>query len=66
MASLGVEYPKMQEAVRELIESYREIGDSGKIGIIILKDVLKRADEAAVSGDLIAMINMYEEMRECK
>lgn len=66
MESLGEEYPKLQAHVRELLSNYEEIGTAGMFGAIMLKDVLKRADEAAISGDVVAMIAMYKEMEGCE
>ena len=66
MSSLGEEYPVQQARCRELLSAYKEIGPSGAFGHIMIEQVLQRADEAAISGDLVAMIQSFEEMKGCK
>lgn len=66
MTTLGDEFPKQQARCRELLGQYREIGPAGTFGAIMLEDVLKRADVAAVSGDVVAMIRIFEEMKQCE
>ena len=65
MTTLGEDYPKMQASVRELLASYREIGPAGAFGAMMIEQVLRHADEAAISGDLAAMIRSYQAMKEC-
>jgi hypothetical protein len=64
--TLGEDYPKQQERCRELLERYREIGPNGAFGRMMIAQVLARADQAAVSGDLPAMIKAYQEMKDCE
>ncbi len=66
MTSLGDEYPKEQARLRGLLEQYREIGPAGAFGHMMISQVLARADQAAVSGDVVAMIASFKEMKECK
>jgi hypothetical protein len=66
MSTLGDEYPKMQARVRALIEVYKEIGPAGTFGRIMIEQVLERADRAAISGDVVAMIRSFKEMEECE
>jgi len=62
--SLGDAYPKEQARLRELLTEYEAIGPVGAFGLAVIKDVLRRADEAAISGDLVVMIRLYHEMKE--
>ncbi len=64
--TLGDGYPKEQARLRRLLEVYREVGPIGAFGHAAISDVARRADEAAISGDLVEMIRMYREMKECK
>ena len=66
MSSLAVEYPKAQERLRAVLEQYQAIGVPGSFGAFQIKDTLKRADQAAVSGDMVAMVRLYAEMEEYK
>jgi hypothetical protein len=63
MSSLGEQYPKEQARVREILGHYKKIGPAGAFGASWIGDVLKRADEAAISGDVVAMIRCYQEMQ---
>lgn len=65
MASLAEEFPKMQAQVRELLGAYRDIGPVGAFGALMIEQVLQRADAAAMSGDVVAMLRSYQEMKEC-
>ena len=66
MASLGEEFPKEQARVREILGHYRAIGPAGNFGAAMIADTLRKADEAAISGDLVAMLRLYEEMKAIK
>lgn len=67
MSSLGTEYPKEQARCRELLSEYRQMPNgAGFFGATMIEAVLKRADEAAVSGDVLAMLRSYEEMKGCE
>lgn len=66
VSTLGDEYPKMQARVREILGYYKEIGPAGMFGAMMIEDTLRRADEAAISGDVVAMLRLYEEMKEIK
>lgn len=67
MSSLATEYPKEQARCRELLQAYRELpGGVGVFGAMHIEAVLKRADEAAASGDVIAMLQAYEAMQGCE
>lgn len=64
--SLGELYPLEQERVRELLTQYRAIGPAGSFGAIMLADVLRRADQAVINGDVVSMLRLYEEMKGCE
>ena len=66
MSTLGDDYPKEQERLRKLIQVYTDLGPVGTFGKVMIEDVLRRADRAAIEGDLTSMISVYQEMRECK
>ncbi|MEE8468861.1 MAG: hypothetical protein V3T22_10410 [Planctomycetota bacterium] len=66
-SSLGTEYPVQQARVRALITRYRALPDgAGNIGAMLMEDTLKRADAAAISGDLLGMITSFKEMETCE
>ena len=66
MGSLGEEYPLEQNRCRELLEVYKSIGQPGWFGHAMIGQVLERADKAAMSGDVVAMLNSFEEMKGCE
>lgn len=65
MISLAQDFPKEQQRVRELLEVYITI-PAGAFGAMILRQVLARAEQAAASGDVIAMMRSYEELKGCQ
>jgi len=64
--TLGDEYPKEQARCRELLGMYREIGPAGRFGALMIEDMLRRADEAAMAGDVVEMLRVFGEMKESK
>lgn len=66
MTSIGDDFPKEQERVRELLAGYRSIGPAGLFGATMIERVLRRADAAAMSGDIVAILASYKELRECE
>lgn len=66
MESVGSDFPNQQRRVRELIKIYEQLGPVGTFGKIMLEDALRRADEAAISGDIVAIVQSYQEMKGCK
>lgn len=65
MTGLAEELPKEQQRVRELLPLYDSI-PTGTFGAAMLRQVLTRAEQAAASGDVIAMLRSYEELKGCR
>ena len=66
METLGEAYPKEQARLRELLSFYKEIGPAGRFGHLMISKTLEAADRAAIEGDTVAMIRLYQEMKECQ
>ena len=64
--SVGIEFPKEQARVRELLTQYKSIGAPGAFGATMIEQALRRADQAAISGDVVAILRSYEELKGCK
>lgn len=64
--SLGTAFPKEQARVRRLLGTYREIGPAGQFGAFMIEQALQRADQAAMSGDVVAMLRSFQELKECE
>lgn len=63
--TLGEDYPKQQERCRKILGYAQELQpQEGFFLIAVLKDLLKRADQAAISGDVVEMIRVYQEMKD--
>jgi hypothetical protein len=64
--SLGEALPKEQARVRKLIVRYRDpmLGGSGEFAARMMETSLQMADKAVMSGDLVAMINAYQDLKE--
>lgn len=64
--SLGTQFPIEQARVRDLLKEYHRIGPAGAFGAAMLEQTLKRADTAALGGDLVEMIQAFKEMQGCE
>ncbi len=62
MASLGDELPKEMTRVRELLPLYDAI-PAGFIAATMMRAELDRAARALASGDVVAMIEVYESLK---
>ena len=63
MATLGDELPKEQARCRELLIVYKEIGASGAFGAAMIEQSLREADQAVISGDVVAMLRAYARLK---
>lgn len=66
MRILGIEYPKEQDRVRQLVREYDALGAIGAFGAAMLMEALHEAEEAAISGDIPRMILAYQRLKDCK
>ena len=64
--SVGEDFPKQQARVREVLKQYEEIGAPGAFGREMIRAALKRAEEAAMSGDVVETLRSYQELREIR
>ena len=65
MSNLAEALPAEQARVRELIMQYRSplLEGAGEIAARMMEAALQTAERAAASGDVVAMIRSYEELR---
>jgi hypothetical protein len=65
MDSLGDALPKEQARVRELIRQYRDpkLGGCGELAARMMEASLQIADKAVMSGDVVRMIQAYEDLK---
>lgn len=68
--TVGDDFPREQARVRELMKQYLSLdgmpGVNVKFAIAALEAVLRRADQAAMSGDIVAILRSYEELKGCE
>lgn len=64
MDTVGDDFPRQQERIRECRDQGIEIGPNGRFYVAVCNEILKRADEAAISGDIILILRSYQEMKE--
>ena len=64
--SLATEYPKEQRRCRAILEIYKGLGVSGIPGSLMIQLMLDQAEDAAASGDVVAMVRSFKEMKELK
>jgi hypothetical protein len=55
--------PKEMARVREVLGHYREIGPAVAIGAHFIEQDLRAADQAVMSGDVVAMLRSLETLR---
>jgi hypothetical protein len=66
MKTLGDALPKEMARVREVLGYYKEIGPAGMFGATMIEQSLRTADEAVMSGDVVAMMRAYEDLKSIK
>lgn len=66
MSSVGTEFPIEQARVREVLAQYKAIGPAGRFGAMAIEDTLRRADQAMASGDVVAIVRAYQELKDIK
>ena len=64
--TVGDDFPRQQQRVRELLKDYNDIGPAGAFGAAAIEQVLQRADRAAISGDIVAILRSYQELKGCE
>lgn len=62
--TLGEALPKEQARVREVLATFKEIGPAGAIGAFLIEQSLQKADKAVMSGDVIAMLVAYDDLKK--
>jgi hypothetical protein len=60
--SLAEALPKEQQRVRDLLPLYDAI-PTGIFAATLMRQALTRAEQASASGDVVAMLRCYEELR---
>ena len=66
MESVGTALPKEMARVREVLGHYKEIGSAGMFGAAMIEQSLRQADEAVISGDIVAILRAYEDLKGIK
>lgn len=56
--------PKEMARVREVLGHYKEIGPAGMFGAAFIEADLRAADQAVMSGDVVAMIQALQKLQE--
>lgn len=62
--TLGDAYPKLQAKIRQCLINGKAIGPAGMFYCVMAEDLLKRADKAAIEQDIVAMVQIAQEMQE--
>ena len=63
METLADALPKEMGRVREVLGHYKEIGPAGMFGAAFIEQDLRAADQAVMSGDVVAMLRSLETLR---
>lgn len=62
--TLGDVLPEEIARVTKILGYYTEIGPAGMFGAMAIRASLKRATHALASGDVVAMIQSLEDLKE--
>ena len=63
MTTLGDALPAEMARVRKLKEQYLSLGSAGAFGAAMMEASLQAADRVSISGDVVAMIQAYEDLK---
>lgn len=67
MPTLADDYPRQQKRVREILKRYQDLPhNAGAFGAHMIEHALTKAEEAAASGDITAMLVAYQTLVEIK
>lgn len=61
--TLAEALPREQARIRALILAYREIGPEATFAVMMMERSLQAADQAVMSGDVVAMMQALEDLR---
>lgn len=61
--SLTEALPKEIERVQEMIPAYESIGPAGGFAVASMKNDIRAAHAAMMSGDVVAMLQVYESLK---
>ena len=65
MTSLAEALPKEIARVRdEVLPAYLEIGVAGTFAATMIRQTLDKASKVMIEGDVVTMIQVYEELKE--
>jgi len=64
--TLGDMLPKEIERCQELLVTYASIGPAGAIGAMFIRQDIAAAHKAMMEGDVVAMLQAYEKLKNCE
>jgi len=64
--TLGEALPWQMARVREIIPLYESCGSAGVFAVTMMKRDLDEAARALAEGDVVAMLRVYQELKEIK
>lgn len=62
--TLGDALPREMTRVRGLIPIYASIGPAGNFAVAMMNHTLDEAQKALADGDVIAMLRVYQELKD--
>lgn len=62
--TLGDDFPVQLARAREYLALYKSIGPAGAFGAMMIEQTIREADQAAISGDVVAMLRSYQALKE--
>ena len=68
MTSVGLDMPRQQQRVRELVKLYRTpvLNGAGEIGARLMEAALSEAEQAMASGDVVRIVRAHQQLASFK
>jgi hypothetical protein len=57
---------RCSELRTEYIPTYESIGPAGSVGVFLMKESIRKAEQAIAEGDTIAMVGCLQDLRDFK
>jgi len=64
VTTVGDDFPKQLARAREYLQIYKDLGPVGAFGAAMIEQTIREADQAAISGDIVAILRSYQALKE--
>ena len=61
--TVGDDFPNQLARAREYLEIYKSLGPARAFGAAMIEQTIREADQAAISGDVVAIVRSYQALK---